>query len=236
MDTTEKTENTTEVVEKPKGIRELVNELIDGASPERLEAAHLLFSLSDERAAIYGDALSLLMEANYNLGTLKQAVINVNDEQGLDIVRTRTKIRVFRYLNDEDDPASGFVYRAFYVDMITPEQKIAIGAGKADRLKEVLAGSFTEADLKDNPAKVIEFLNSESFMGLMVEPNKVLRKIVKEGMHEVGVDDQGNIVKPLKHIDGLACDEYIYQKLEEDLAMLIEQQGILVKNSPMTDM
>lgn len=212
-----------------------VNELLKGASPERLQAMHTLLSLSDARAVIYGDALSLLIDTEYNVGTLKQAISNVKDEQGLQMVRTRTAVRVFKYLEDEDNPAEGFKYRAFYVNTITPEQKIAIGVGNADRLKEMLKSSFTEKNVTNDPKKMLEFINSESFRTLMTEPNKIMRDIVLENMTEVIVDKDGVVEKPLNKRELLSdCQEFILLQLEEDLGMLIEQQGILAKNSLMT--
>ena len=224
-------------MENKEEVKAAVSELIERADPERLEAAYRLFSLSEKNAILWGDALSLLIDTDYNIGTLKQAIAKIKDEQGLMIVRTRTTVRVFKYLRDEDRPDENYDYRAFYVKMITPEQKIAIGVGKAERMREALGSSFTEKDITADPAKIVEFIKSDSFVTLLVEPNKLMRKIVLENMVEVGVNDEGlpYLFPELKQLDSGKCEEFIFQALEEDLALLIEQQGILAKNSLLTD-
>lgn len=228
IDNTEKTDT--------KQLRGSVDELLTDASPERLQAAVSLFSLSDEKAVIYGDALSLIIDADYNIATMRQAMQEVKDQQGLDIVRTRTKARVFKYLMDEDNPENGFVYRAFYVKTITPEQKIALGVGQAEKLKEMLGTSMVGEDFTKNPEKILEFINSEAFTVLLTEPNKIMRKVIKENAVEVEVKFDGVLTKPLVPASMTfdKTEEFIYKQLEEDLAALIEQQGIMGKNLSMT--
>ena len=219
------------------GLKESLVKLLDGASPERVQAATSLFGLSDEKAVLFGDALVLLDDTEYNLAILKQAVRKVKDESDLLLVRTRTNVRVFKYLEDEDNPDGGYKYRAFYVKTITPEQKIALGVGKADRLKEMIGGALGHKDFANKPEKIIEFLNSEAFVTLLTEPNRLMRKVVLENMVEVGVSEEGKAGQPFLELEESApYEEFLLQELEVDLSLLIESQGVLAKNSLMTDM
>jgi len=238
MSESENVKETGTDVYEAEAAKAAISELIEGASIERLQAMRSLLSLSDARAVTYGDALSLIIDTDYNIGALKQAIQKIKDEQGLMTVRTRTAVRVFKYLKDEDNPDSGYVYRGFYVKTVTPEQKIAIGVGKADKFKEMIGSGFTEKDIANKPKKMLEFLNSDAFKSLMTEPNKAMRKIVLENMVEVKVGSDGNVKIPqliFLEKDIEEVEEFVLQQLEEDLAMLIEQQGILAKNSLMTD-
>jgi len=229
-DNTEKTDT--------KKLRDAVDELLTDASPERLQAAASLFSLSDEKAVIYGDALSLIIDADYNIGTMKQTMQEVKDQQGLSIVRTRTKVRVFKYLIDEDNLEGGFTYRAIYVKTVTPEQKISLGVGQAEKLKEMLGTSMVGEDLANDPAKMLEFINSEAFTVLLTEPNKVMRGIVINNMVEVEINFDGVLTQPLIPSNMIFdnTEEFILQALEGDLVNLIEQQGVMAKNLLTTDM
>lgn len=228
--------------------KKLASELLEGASLERLQAITSLLSLPDAKAMVYGDALSLIIDTEYNIGILKQAVRDIKEEEGLKIIRTRTTVRVFKYYKDEDDPSIGFIYRAFYVSAVTPEQKIALGVGKTDQFRNLLSKGFTEKDIQNKPEKLLELINSDAFEDLMVEPNKVMRSIVLENMVEVLVSEDGIVKKPARKLSKVLPDrelsmvldnpheESVLQQLEEDLALLIEQQGILAKNPLMTDM
>lgn len=214
-----------------------VRELIEGASPERLESIKALLSMDDTRANQYGEALSLLSEADYNTGTLKLAIQKVKDEEGLEIVRTRTKARVFKFLKDEDNPDKGFDYMAFYVKMMTAEQKLKYQQYASDKVRELAKSGLDIGKLnKDNPSEALEFLKSEHFYQMLSEPNKVMRDIIKANMVQVAVDDEGNIVSD-RYIEPELQElpEIIYIRLEEDLRLLMEQQGVMGKNSQMAD-
>jgi len=233
--------------------KQKVLELVDRASLERLQAITSLLNLSDDKAVAYGDALSLLTESDYNIGTLKIAIAKVKDEQGLQIVRTRTTVRVFKYLIDEDDPDGGYMYRGFYVSMITPEQKIAISASAVTKLQTFIAGqNITDKELQKNPQKMIEFIQSDEFVNIMIEPNKQIREIILANMFEVRVGEDCKVIKPLQYTDKVMANpdgtpifpelslppvpEFILLQLEDDLRLLMEQQGVMAKNLPMTDM
>jgi len=232
-------------------VKKDVLDLIEGASSERLQAISALLNMSDEKAVSYGDALSLLSESEYNTGTLRLAIAKVKDEQGLQIVRTRTSVRVFKYLIDEDDVDGGYNYRGFYVRMITPEQKVAISTSAVAKLQSFIGHqNMTEEELKKNPTKMLDFIQSDAFVSIMSEPNQKIREIVIENMVEIEVGDDGAVRKPIHAISTWHQDneneimfqikedvpEFILLQLEDDLRLLMEQQGVMVKNLPMTDM
>jgi len=214
-------------------------ELIEKASPERLQTIQVLLDMTEERAASYGEAFSLYTESDYNIGTLKIAIAKVKGEQGLQIVRTRTTTRVFKYFIDEDDPSAGYRYRGFYVKMVTPEQKVAISVSTVSRLQSFIGKqNITEAELKKHPEKIVDFLQSEGFTSLMSEPNRKIREIVIANMVELNVDENGKpVVLEVGEIEAPGpIEEFILLQLEDDLRLLLEQQSVLAKNLPMTDM
>lgn len=226
-------------------VKSEVLELIEKASLERLQTIQVLLEMTEERSVSYGEAFSLLSESDYNMGTLKIAIARVKDEQGLQIVRTRTTTRVFRYLIDEDDPDAGYRYRGFYVNMITPEQKVAISVSTVGRLQSFIGKqNITEEELKKHPEKMIGFLQSEGFISLMSEPNKKIREIVIANMVEIQVNHDGKAVKPIVKTSDILLEgdsvpdipEFVLLQLEDDLRLLLEQQSVLTKNLPMTDM
>lgn len=218
-----------------------LNSRISAASPERLQTIETLLGMSDERVAKYGDALSLLLDAEYDVTVLKQAMKDVMDARGTDIIRLRTKVRVFKFPKDEDDLKLGFTYRAFYVKTITSEQKIAIQQRAAEKTKYLVEKGVSLDDESPESAlkSLVEIIKSDQFATFLSDPNNIYRKIVTDNTVEVLINDEGVVKKPIVEVsraDGEIIPESVYASLEEDLRYLIDEQNIMGKNSQMADM
>lgn len=217
-----------------------VIEIARKASPERLESMIHLFEMSNERAAKYGEALSLLIDSDYDITNIKLAIKRIKDERGMDIIKTRTNTRVFKFYKDEDNPSAGFTYRAFYVNSITTEQKIAIQHEAAERTRFFTKkGVNIDENTPGSAMKsLIEAIDSDDFESILTSSNKIYRKIVLENIQEVGIDEEGNIIKPISNIlkGDTPIPEAVLLALEEDIRLLIDEQGLMGKNSLMADM
>lgn len=242
-----------EVKSEKDEAKEKLRGLIENASPERLQSIGLLLEMPDVRAAKYGEVLSLLIDADYDVVKLRVAIGRVQVESELEIIKLRTKTRVFRFLKDEDVLDAGFYYRAFYVKTITTEQKAAIKEATTNRLK-----FFTDKGAKvgdgspeSSMKAVASMFESEEFADMLANPDDSYRKIVLQNVVEVVVDDEGVVTKPTQPVKGgmvtvkseesvfplpNQLQENILNKLEDDLRLLIDEQDMLGKNSQMADM
>lgn len=217
--------------------------MIESASSERLKTIELLLSMPDTRAAKYGEALSLLIDADYDVTALKVALRHIQKEAGPDIIKLRTPTRIFKFLKDEDDPDAGYYYRAFYVKTITVEQRSAISTAAAKRLRLFTSRGIDTTNTSPEyvSKKMTELFDSDEFAEFLTQPDSMYRQIVSENIVEVEVDAQGVLEKPIQKASSefaLAPDDipqYILNKLEEDLRLLIDEQDLLGKNLQMAD-
>jgi len=223
-----------------------LNEMLEGASPERLKSIELLLGMPDEKAAKYGEALSLLELANCDTTALRVAIRRVQSESGPELIKLRTPTRIFKFMKDEDNPDEGFYHRGFHVKSIDAEQRSAISISASKRLSffsknKIKTGNLTEEDVMQS---ITALFDSEDFAEFLTETDSIYRKIVVKNIVEVEVGDDGVVKKPLKLVAKALGDilydtdlipQSILNKLEEDLRLLVDEQDLMGKNSQMAD-
>lgn len=213
--------------------RRIIGQQLEGASSERLGSIKAMLSMSDDKADVLGEALSL-SAAGYNVAELHGALQRVREQQGVKLVRTRTAVRVFGFQDDDDESV---VHRGFYVEIATSEQIGVINQDKANKMKFLVGKGLKfkkSGEVESTPD--LSFLQSDEFQAMLADPTKAYRQVVVDNLREIEMDGE----KPIKPLKVKDCDasilpETVMSDLEQDLLLLVEQQVFTAKNLPTTD-
>jgi hypothetical protein len=221
---------------------ESVVEQLKKASPERCQAVDAFLRMSEDRADVLGEALHLA-EAGYNIAQIRGAALQTHTK--IKMVRSRTPVRYFAYPGDLDDPSMNDAsYRGFYVMRPTEEQVASVQREATRRIKFLAKKGI---NLDEDGRIQLDFLDDPELEEFLAEPTAMYRHVVIENIREVEVsvidsvpsikkDENGNII----HMDMIGPDlakqlcETELIGLTSDYMLLLSEQGLTAKNSPMT--